>query len=131
MNFWQRQWVKGAAAGIVVALGVLIIALSGMASDTVLQEMIGYLAAIPPFSLSAVRTAPDPVLGAAVIVWWPVVGAVLGWCVGRGNVGKAVAAVAVVALVLGQIQTKSIIERELGAAMEAFGKLLTGEAKLK
>ena len=121
--------MKGAVAGLAVAIVLLTIGHGGIVSGTALSKPFDYLTSIPPFLLPAVRYFSDFGVTVLYLVWWPAVGGTLGWCLGRGHSGRIMGAVAIVALVAGHILARDAIVREFSSLDGHMKRLVHAEGR--
>lgn len=120
----HSPWLKGAGAGLAIALVVLAVALSGLGEAGGPLILVRYLAAIPPFAYGPLFTTPWPAQSLVLLLWWTAAGALLGWLIGHGARGRLIAGVAAAVLALGHALTVIRIERGLAEALEALAAIL-------
>ena len=120
MRHRQRSWIKGAVAGLVVAIVLLAAGHGGIASGTFLSEPFEYVTSIPPLLIPAVRYLSDFGVTVLYLVWWPAVGGILGWCLGRGRRSRVIGAAAIAAIVAGHLLARDAIVREFSDAGEEY-----------
>jgi hypothetical protein len=127
MTLLRHTWAKGAVAGFVLAVVILIVAFSGLTEQrldeppSVLSEIVTTLVATPLFALGPIKQAPEAIQVALLVLWWMGVGALMGWSAGKGSGGRILAGLFFVVLIAGHVQTKITIEREIEGALRALG----------
>jgi hypothetical protein len=117
METRNSGWRRGAFVGLVVGAGVGAAAWSNLfGSDVVVLQ---FLAAVPPFLLSVLLNAPEPLQALVIVAWWTMVGAVIGRVLGLKAGGEILAILVLVILIPAHVSSQTAIERELGTASEA------------
>jgi len=124
----QRLAVWGGALGLVLAFAVVALALSGRMTTGPVAEAVAAVVAIPPFALKPLRGLATGGVVLVTLIWWPVLGAMLGGLigigVGRARWGWTAAACLVAAAALGHVAAYVAVQRDVGAAADALGAVL-------
>jgi len=110
--------------GLVVGSLVIGLGLTGVLEDTGLEIAVHYLGAIPPYSIPGFTDLPEPVIVQSFLIWWPILGAGLGWLVSRGRGGRMLAVAVIPVMVVLHVQTKMMVDERLEEAAENFNYLL-------
>lgn len=115
----RRPWRAGAMLGLLVALLTGIFASTGLQESLGVTGAVGYLAATPLFTIDAVLNANQGIQWLVLFAWWGAVGAALGWLVGRGRAGLAVAALFALTVMTAHAATRNDIGHALEGALGA------------
>ena len=89
--------------------------------------IVNFFVSTPVFLLKSQLTNNSIIHGMLFFVYWGLVGGIIGFCL-KTSFTKIAIALIIVAIVISHILIHSKIERGLDAAMEGFGKLISGEA---
>jgi hypothetical protein len=92
-----------------------------------IQVITNFFVSTPIFLLKTQLTSNSIIHGILFFVYWGLVGGIIGFCL-KTSFTKIAIALIIVAIVISHILIHSKIERGLDAAMEGFGKLISGEA---
>jgi len=92
-----------------------------------IQVITNFFVSTPIFLLKTEATNNSIIHGILFFVYWGLVGGIIGFCL-KTPFKKIAIAIIIVAIVITHVLIHSKIERGLDAAMEGFGKLITGEA---
>ena len=132
IRIFRHTWAKGAAAGFVLAVLVVVAAYVGLTEGrldeepSLVTEVLWVLAAMPLFATAPVRNTPEAVQVVLFAAWCAAVGAVVGWGIGKGATSRVLAGLRLVFVVASHVHTKIKIEREVGGALRAFGTAIEG-----
>jgi len=116
----RRPWRTGAALGLLVAFLTGLLASTGLHESLGIADAVGYLAAAPIFTIDAVLNANQAIQWLVLFAWWGAIGAALGWLLGQGRAGLAVAALFALTVMTGHAATRTDIGHSLEGALRAI-----------
>jgi len=115
----RRPWRAGAALGLLVALLTGLLASTGLHESLGIADAVGYLAAAPIFIFDVVFSANQAIQWLVLFTWWGAVGAALGWLVGQGRAGWAVAVLFALTVMTAHAAARNDIGHTLEGALRA------------
>ena len=128
----KKRVKRGITSGLGFAALILVLAwVNSLIGDLrFIHVIINFFVSTPIFLLKTQATNNSIIHGILFFIYWGIVGGIIGFCF-KTSFTKIALALIIVAIVITHILIHSKIERGLDAAMEGFGKLISGEATIK
>ncbi len=121
-----RPSSKGAAVGLILAGLIIIAASTHILQGTEFEGVFRFLAATPLLAFELVRDAPDSAQWLLLVAWLSSVGAALSWSISQGGGGLLFAAMMMLAVVSGHVQTEANVGNQIEGSMTRMSQGVSG-----